>query len=601
MVGGVVLAGLAGALVVGRRVYVVAYQGSGMDPSIPAEYRVAPSIDPELAEHTRLFDRKIYRVGAQVYCAVGWGIANIILVEGDDGVVIVDTGESLEQAEAVRAEFQKITAKPVAAVILTHHHADHVLGTAAFVSPADAARGAVPVFAHESLVQHYADENSLIGELQTIRSVHMYGATLGPADRAGGNNGIGPYITGGTPGFVAPNRLVGDHLETTVAGIRLQMLYVPSEAESEIAVYLPDRRILLSAEVVQDHTFPNLYTIRGARYRDPVRWVRSLDALRALEADEMVLQHGPPVSGRAEVARVLTLYRDQIQFVHDQTIRYMNKGLTPSELAETVKLPPALADERPWAREFYGTVKHSVRNIYGGNVGWFAGDPVELDPTPRVESARRLVALMGGRAPVLAAARGAFTSGDEQFAAELATFLVRIDTADMEARHLKAAAFRRRGYAQRNASWRNYYLVSAMELDGQVPEALYVRRAGTMLGSALRGLPADTQVACLPPRLKAEEVLAETLVVGIRYVDVGEDFRLELRRGVLEVSRRPLADAAFVIEVTRESLGAVLAGAPASDALDAGTLTVVGDVAQAKRFFAWFERPFMAKPEVVVR
>jgi alkyl sulfatase BDS1-like metallo-beta-lactamase superfamily hydrolase len=594
---GLALAVIAIAVVLGRRVYVVAYEGSGMDPRIPAEYRVPPSINPELAEHSRLFEPRVYAVGARVHCAVGFGLANVIMIEGDDGVVVVDTGESLEQAEAVRAELRKITTKPVAAVVLTHHHADHVLGTSAFVAPEDAASGKIPIFAHESLVQHYADENSLIAELQTIRSVHMYGAALGPADRAGANDGIGPFIKGGTSGFLPPNRTVADRLEATVAGVRMQMVYVPSEAESEIAVYLPDDRILLSAEVVQDHTFPNVYTIRGARYRDPVKWVRSLDVLRDFDAEAMVLQHGPPVTGKAEVARVLEVYRDQIQFVHDQTIRGMNKGLTPQELAETVKLPPHLAGVRPWAGEFYGTVKHSVRGVYDGTVGWFTGDPVDLDPTPRVEYARRLVRLMGGRDKVLAEAKRAFGAGDVQFAAELATFLVRVDTGDMEARHLKAAAFRKQGYAHPSANWRNYYLVSAMELDAQIPASIYLRRASGTLGSAMKGLPAASQMAILPTRLRAEETLDQDVVVGVRYTDTGEEFRLHLRRGVLEVARKPARDAALVVDVSRDSMGAILAGA----AFDEAGLEVTGDAATARQFFGCFERPFTQKPEVVVR
>jgi alkyl sulfatase BDS1-like metallo-beta-lactamase superfamily hydrolase len=589
------------AFVYVRPFLIVVKKGSGLDPRIPSELRVSPSIDPKLAEHTQLFEKKIYHVGEHVHCAVGWGLANIILVEGEDGVVIVDTGENTEQAREVLAEFRKITPKPVAAVVLTHHHADHVLGTSVFVDPADAASGKVPIFAHESLVKQYADENGILAELQTARSVHMYGAALGSADRANSNAGIGPFIRPGTAGFVPPNRTFSDRLDVTVAGVRLEMRYVPSEAESEIAVFLPASRILLSAEVVQDHTFPNLYTIRGARFRDPLRWVKSLDLLREWEADAMVLQHGPPVIGRDEVARVLAQYRDQIQFVHDQTIRYMNKGLTPEELSETIKLPPHLDGVQPWGQQYYGTVKHSVRNIYDGYVGWFQGDPVALDGTPRVEYARRLIQLMGGRDKVVSEAERVIAAGDNVFAAELVTLLIRANTKDMQARHIKAAAFRRIGYAQMNASWRNYYLVSAMELDDQLPESLYLRSAGELLSSAYKGLPADKQIESLPSRLKAEETLNVDIVALIHYRDVAEDHTLHLRRGVLEVSHRPAEHPAFTLTVTRASMGAILAGAALDKQLATHEVQASGDVALAQRFFGWFEPPFTHKPEVVVR
>jgi alkyl sulfatase BDS1-like metallo-beta-lactamase superfamily hydrolase len=584
-----------------RRPLVVALEGSGMDPSIPAEYRMPPSIDPELAEHTRLYDRKIHDVGQGVHVAVGYGLANIILVEGTDGVVIVDTGETLEQAEAVRAEFLEITDKPVRAVILTHHHADHVLGTSAFVTPDDAASGKVPIIAHESLVKHYVDETGIIAEVQAVRSAHMYGSTLGPADRKDGNNGIGPYLGRGPGGFLPPNKTFTDALDLTIAGVRMQMRWVPSEAESEIAIYLPEKKVLLSAEVVQDHTFPNVYTIRGARYRDPIKWVRSLDLLREWHAETMVLQHGPPVHGAAEVEHVLTVYRDEIQFVHDQTIRYMNKGLTGEEIANVVKLPPHLDAEHPWGRQYYGTVKHSVRNVYGGYLGWFQGDPVDLDPTPRPEYARRVVALMGGRDKVLEAGKRAWAARDDHFAAELATLLVRIDSKDMDARHLKAAAFRRLGYAEVNANWRNYYLVSAMELDDQVPEKIYTYEASKMLGTAMKGLPAESQIDALPSRLRAEDALDDDLVGGIRYEGIAAPFRLHLRRGVLEVSRKAVTDAAFVLAVTRESMGAFLGGAPFESAFDRSPGKLEGDAGKAAQLFSRFETPFQRKPEVVVR
>jgi alkyl sulfatase BDS1-like metallo-beta-lactamase superfamily hydrolase len=580
---------------VARRPLLIAFEGSGMDPAIPADYRVPRSIHPELAEHSKLYEKKIFKVGESVHVAVGYGVANIIMVEGTDGIVIVDTGETIAQGEEVLTELREITTKPIVAVVLTHHHADHVLGTTAFVKPGDS----IPIIAHDSLVQHYVDETGIIAELQTIRSAHAYGQFLGPADRKDSSNGIGPFIRPGFVGFVAPNKTFHDGLEVTLAGVRFEMKHVPSEAESEIAMYLPDKKILLSAEVVQDHTFPNVYTIRGARYRDPLKWVRSLDVLRAWSAESMVLQHGPPVLGKEEVERVLTVYRDEIQYVHDQTIRYMNKGLTAQEIANVVKLPPHLDAEKPWGRQFYGTVKHSVRNVYGGYVGWFQGDPVDLDPTPPVESARRLVVMMGGRDKVLEAARKAYAQKDDHFAAELATYLIRIDLKDMEARHLKGAAFRRLGYAEINANWRNYYLTSAMELDDQIPEAAYNAVSGLMLGSAMVGLPPESQIGGLPSRLKAEETFSEDVVAAIRYADVKEPFRLHLRRGVLEISRGDVTRATFTIDATQASMGAFLAGKSFDEAF--GPSKVTGDATAAARFFAHFETPFTKKPEVVVR
>jgi alkyl sulfatase BDS1-like metallo-beta-lactamase superfamily hydrolase len=274
--------------------------------------------------------------------------------------------------------------------------------------------------------------------------------------------------------------------------------------------------------------------------------------------------------------------------------------MTPQEIAEVVKLPPALDAEHPWGRQYYGTVKHSTRNVYGGYVGWFQGDPVELDPTPRAEQARHYVQLMGGRDRVLNEARRAFKAGKNQQAAELATLLLRINIDDEEPRRLKAAAFRKLGYAQMNASWRNYYLVSAMDLDQQVPEAIYVHEAVKVLGPALRGLPAANQMASLPTRLRAEDTLDKDFIAAVRYTDEDAVFRLHLRHGVLEVSPLTPTGAKFVLNVTRIAMGDLLAGVdPAS--LLGSAIIVDGDAKLAAEFLGYFDRAFQHRPEVVVR
>jgi alkyl sulfatase BDS1-like metallo-beta-lactamase superfamily hydrolase len=225
---------------------------------------------------------------------------------------------------------------------------------------------------------------------------------------------------------------------------------------------------------------------------------------------------------------------------------------------------------------------------------------VDLEPTPRAELAKKYVEMMGGHDRVLGEARKSFDAGKAELAAELSTLLVRMDTKDEAARHLKAAAFRKLGYAQMNASWRNYYLVSAMELDGQIPEEIYLHQARGMLGPALGGLPPENQIASLPSRLVAEKVFDEDVVVGVRYADAPDTFRLHLRRGVLEVSKKPIGDAAFTLGVTRAGMGKLLAGTAAEDLLGSA-ITVDGDATRAAKFLASFERAFEKKPEVVVR
>ena len=560
------------------------------------------AIHPDLAAHGKLFERKIHRVVDRVYCAVGYNLANIIAVVGPEGMVVIDTGMDTAQAQAVLADLRRLTDAPVAAIVYTHHHTDHVQGTSALVDPDDVASGRVPIYAHSSLLAEYQQETGLIGPIMGARAMAMYSMVLDGADMEGMNAGIGPTFVPGPNGFVAPTHVFDDRLEVTAGGVRLEMHHVPSEAASEICVVLPDDGVLCSAEVIQDHGFPNLYTLRGAKFRDPKAWYESIDLMArvATGCEQMVLQHGPPVTDRAEMRQVLRDYRDAIQYTLDQTIRWANRGLAKDEIARLVKLPPHLAGNRRWLQPFYGSVAHTVPAIYTGYIGWFDGDPLALDPTPRAEQAHKLVGAMGGRGAVLERAAVALESGDARFAAELATYVIRLDPTDMDARRVKAAAYRRLGYATVNATWRGFYLTGARVLDGSLdPAPIYQMGVQMTVTDELLGLlPARMLVESAPPRLKAEDVLDLEMCTGWCFTDVGESFTITIRRGVAVVeatSAVSLADgslpAVAVISGPRSALGAALAGviSPA-DFVGCPGVQVAGSAEELASFLGSFEQ-----------
>jgi len=572
--------------------------GFAQDLTVPV------SINPELAEHTNLYTRKVYKIGSNVYSAVGWGLANIIMIEGDDGIVIVDTGQGLAQARAVLAEFRKITPKPIRAIVYTHHHADHVLGASAFATSDDVKSGKVLIIAHETLEREYADENGLTADIMSMRAGSMYNsflALLRPDDAAQMNSGIGPIFTFQPPGFIPPTKTIKDRLDTTIAGIRFQFLYVPSEASSEICAFLPDSKTLLSAEVIQDHTFPNIYTLRGAKFRDPRLWFESIDKMREWPAETMVPQHGPPVEGKAEVATVLRNYRDAIQFVHDQSIRYANKGYAKDELIQAVRLPPQLAAVKPWLREFYGSVQHSAPEVYVGYLGWFDGDPMSIDPMPRADEARKLVALMGGRDRVLIEARKAYDSSDRKFAAQLATYLIRIDADDMDARRLKAAVFRQLGYATINSTWRGLYLTAANVLEKKLDleRIVQARRAQRLSGDELQ-FPMMAHIQLLAIRLAAEQAADVALTMGVRLTDSNESYTLTLRNGILEYRASAPARADVTVAGTSSDIARLLDGIVAVDET-LSKLEVTGKADDARRFLSYFERKYQTAPNFFLR
>jgi alkyl sulfatase BDS1-like metallo-beta-lactamase superfamily hydrolase len=530
------------------------------------------ALHPELAEHTRHFDKQVYQIGERVYSAVGWNLANTIMIEGDDGLIIVDVGESTPQSALVMAEFRRITDKPVKAIIYTHHHPDHINGTAAFVTPEQVQRGEVEIIAHDSLVEHVVLQGATVGPILSLRSGYSFGVALTqarPHEMVGMNAGIGPVPVvdlENDPGstFIPPTRTFSDELEIRIAGVLMQMVHVPSEAEDEIAIWLPEQQILLSAEVIQGPTLPNVHTLRGTKFRDPVQWVRALDTLRSFRAEAMVPAHGQPVIGAEKVEEVLQMTRDGIAYIHDQTIRYMNKGYTPDELVELVTFPPHMRDYSPYLREYYGTVKHAVRQIYNGYLGWFDGDPVNLDPTPSREKARRTVAMMGGRDQVMEAAREAFDNNDAQWAAELLTPVIRINHDDREARHLKAAALRKLGYASMNINWRNWYLTSAMELEGELDVAALAAgmKRPFMSVTMMQNFPPIIWLNGMALHLDAEKAVDTHMTVAFEFSDIGKRHAVEVRRSVAQVHEVVPADLSInaTLRLDKAYLDRILAG-----------------------------------------
>jgi alkyl sulfatase BDS1-like metallo-beta-lactamase superfamily hydrolase len=559
----------------------------------------APTVDPRLTAHSRTMTQRIYRSAGNVYCAVGYGLANMTVVEGDDGLVVVDVLESVENARAVMAEIRKLTSKPVRAVVYTHNHYDHVMGAEGVVSRDDVAAGRVAVYAHADLMRGLLNQLSVVGEAIAVRSMYTFGTFLDRGPGGSVNEGIGPALVTGETGFIPPTHTFDDRLDLTVAGLRLELLHAPSETDDEIVVWMPERRVLQSAEVIQGETFPNLYTIRGTTYRDPVAWYRTIDRLRALKPAHLVPSHGRPVDGEDAIASLLTAYRDAIQFTHDQTVRLINKGLTPDEIAERLPaLPPHLA-AHPWVGEFYGTLKHSVRNVYGGYLGWFQGDPTTLDPLPPVERARRYVERMGGRDAVVRAARDALGRGEHQWCAELLTWVVRVDAGDREARALKADALRRLAYRQTSINWRNFQLTAAKELDGSLDAGRYDLSRGA---AVLSRLPLESVLENLVTRLDAEKARDLRRTLALRATDTGRDWGLEIRRGVVELHRALPPHADVTISGREEVLRDVLLQRrSALKEIVLQGLAVDGGIGALADFFANFDRPSPTPAPLAVR
>ena len=565
--------------------------------------------DPKLAKHMPK------GLTYTAYSAVGFNLANTIAIVGPapkKEIVIIDTLGDVESVGEALKEFraQKIFPEgllPIRAIIYTHNHIDHIGGVKRFLAesklqkacdeetsskagsdqPLDAdARDCVSVIGQEQIVQGVNATATVVGSIINPRSGYMYGGFIPPSWRV--TNGIGLAVLEGTSDFVMPSRTFTNSMQLKAAGVNMELIYVPSETNDELAVFIPDAQnggtgkggLLQSAEVIQGPSFPNLYSLRGTSYRNPATWYQSVDKLRKYDSWCMLPSHGTPLCGQENIQQLLLHFRDAIQYTHDQAVRWMVKGYTMEQLPEHIPMPQYLIDElssietakgneitnpQDYLTFFYGSVPQAVRELYFGYLGWFQADPVGLAPTPNQEYAAKVVEMMGGPAKVLDEAGKAFDRKEYQWSAELAAFLVTRDPQDMAASEAKAKAFVELAIPQTNPNWRSWYLTAANELRNIFPRADTSAVGGGLTSPGIvAALPYQTWVSQWSLRLKAEETIANNVhqTMGFFFQPAAtnqttEGYVLRVRRGVAELittgaDRKDLAAVApFYIEMDK--------------------------------------------------
>ncbi|CRK22123.1 hypothetical protein BN1723_017005, partial [Verticillium longisporum] len=481
----------------------------------------------------------LYHVQGGIFQVRGLDLANTTFIEGDEGLIIIDPLTSEETGAAALALYQDHRGKDraIKAIIYTHPHVDHFGGVKGFIKEEDVEKNGIMILAPEGFLEHAVSENVFTGTAMSRRAAYMYGAALKQGPRAQVGAGLGQTVSTGTVTLIAPNvdiKRTGE--KKSIDGVEMVFQMAPdTEAPAEMLIYFPQFKALCAAEDAT-HTFHNLLTLRGAVVRDPHGWAKylteSLDLFGG-KAEVVFASHHWPTYGVEEVVSFLTLQRDLYAYVHDQTLRLLNKGYNGPEIAEMMTLPPAL--DKAWStRGYYGSVNHNVKAIYQRYMGWFDGNPAHLWEHTPAERAKRYVELAGGMENIIAKGREAFDTGDFRWAAEVLNHAVFSDPTNSDARALLADVYEQLGYGSENGTWRNFFISGTTELrTGNFGTPTQTAAPDVMLQLTPEMLFDALAVQINGPEAWDKKLSIDVIVTDAGVTGAGVTYRLWLSNGAL--------------------------------------------------------------------
>lgn len=527
------------------------------------ETTAPPTANPALWRQARLNRlHGLFEVTSRIYQVRGFDLSNMTLIEGDSGLIVIDPLTCRETAQAaLELYYAHRPRRPVRAVIYSHSHTDHFGGVKGVIDEADVRAGNVAVIAPAGFMEEAVSENVLAGTAMERRSQFQFGQTLARSACCQIDAGLGKTMPMGTVTLIAPTQLIEAETEThTIDGIEIVFQLTPdSEAPAEMHFFFPQLRALNMAEN-GTRTLHNLCPLRGAQVRNAKLWSRYLN--QALEryaggAGVVFAQHHWPTWGTARLTLFLEQQRDLYKYLHDQTLRLINRSLNAAEIAERMTLPDALAAQ--WhTRGYYGTLSHNVKAIYQRYLSWYDGNPAHLHALPDTQSAPRYVEYMGGAQAMLERARRDFERGDYRWVAEVMNRLVFAQPTLREARELGAAALEQMGFQAESATWRNAYLLGARELrEGAGAGAGQMLRSHDLVRSLSEGAFFD-YLAVMVDGLKAQTL---DIRMTWHFTDRDARYALYLKHGALTWSATPHRDGHDLgVAMTRATLDRILLG-----------------------------------------
>ncbi len=547
------------------------------------------SVNPSLWRNAQLnMINGLFKVTDRIYQVRGYDLSNITFIQGDKGWIVVDPLISAETAKtALDFINEKVGKRPVVAVVYSHSHVDHYAGVRGVVSEADVKSGKVQIIAPEHFTEHAVSENVIAGNAMSRRAIYMYGALLPRNAQGGVNGGLGQTTSTGSNGLIVPTREVkktGE--EITVDGVKMVFQMTPgTEAPAEMNTYFPQFKALWMAENTTN-TMHNILTLRGAQVRDALKWSSYLNETINTWGDKVEVKfqsHHWPRWGNASIADYFKKQRDVYKFTHDQSVRLMNQGYTSEEIAETIKLPAEL--ENNWStRGYYGTLRHNSRAVYQRYMGWYNGNPANLNNLPPEMAGARYVEFMGGEAEVIKKARVSFDKGDYRWVSEVMKHVVFANPNNTEAKELLADSFEQQGYQAESGPWRSVFLQGAYELRNGVPSSGGV---GTASPDTIKAMSPDMLFDYLSVRLNPEKTAGKKYTINMRFTDLKQDYALRVENSVLNYNKKLAAKSDVSIELSKATLNDIqLKTITMEKAVADGKVKVNGDPAVMEDFMA---------------
>lgn len=528
------------------------------------------SVNPSLWRQGQLVAKHgLFEVTEGLYQVRGFDLSVASFVESDSGVIVIDPLLTAETGKAALQLYRKHRGnRPIVAIIHTHCHIDHFGGIFGMVAHEQVDSGEVQIVAPDGFLGHAIAENVYAGTAMSRRSAYMYGATLARGAQGQVGAGLGQSTSTGEPGIIVPSLLVKETGEThAFDGVEIEFQMAPgTEAPAEMHLYIPRYRALCMAENAT-HTLHNLLTLRGAVVRDPHVWSHYLNEAIELFGDRTDILFAPhhwPKWGTDQIKAHLAIQRDLYGYLHDQTLRMINKGMTGPEIAEVIELPPAITNT--WSTHgYYGSVSHNVKAIYQRYMGWFDGNPARLWPHPPQASAERHVAAIGGIDRTVKLAQEAYDSGDFRWAATLLDYAVFTDSTHAGARSLYADTLEQLGYGSENGTWRNFFLSGATELrEGNFGTPLFANSPTIMAQLSPEQVFDSIAITVDGPRAWDLD-----LAFDITFSDLERSFHLTLSNGVLVyLEREPDGSCPLHLTLTKLRMLALLGGDTSSDGLE---------------------------------